>query len=214
METPVLVAIIAGFISFIGLVISKEQKVSEFRQEWINKLREDISSLIGAVSELYHSWLIVVEDKSINDLGKQFIKDKVTVVKEINSIAAKCRLRLNPKKDNEMIDILNKVEEFASSPKTLESDNFINVVGELERISHDVFKTEWDRVKRGELYYVILKWFLGVFVVVWLVGISYFYFAKHISNVAGNSVIVAPCNVSDKNIEKQKPSTENQNFKR
>ena len=138
----------------------------------------------------------------------------MTVIREINTIATKCRLRLNPKKDNEIIHILNKVEQFVSSPKTLESDNFVKIVGELERISHDVFKTEWERVKRGELYYVIFKWFLGVFVVVWLAGISCFYFTKHIGNLAGSSVIVAPSNVSDKQIEDKKPSTENQNQKR
>ena len=39
METSIIVAIIAGFVSFIGLVITKEQKISEFRQVWIDALR-------------------------------------------------------------------------------------------------------------------------------------------------------------------------------
>jgi hypothetical protein len=117
METPIIVGLIAGFVSFIGLIITKEQKISEFRQEWINKLRDDIASLIGSASELHHAWLIAVEEKKEKDFGLQFIKDKVTVVKDINSIAAKCRLRLNPKKDQVMIAVLTEVEELASLPR-------------------------------------------------------------------------------------------------
>ena len=50
METSIIVAIIAGFVSFIGLVITKEQKVSEFRQVWIDALRNDVAELMSAVN--------------------------------------------------------------------------------------------------------------------------------------------------------------------
>ena len=38
-------AFIAGLVSLLSLIISKEQKVSEFRQAWIDALRAEISSL-------------------------------------------------------------------------------------------------------------------------------------------------------------------------
>jgi hypothetical protein len=43
----VIAAIIAGSIALLGLIISKEQKVSEFRQQWIDALRQDIAPLYG-----------------------------------------------------------------------------------------------------------------------------------------------------------------------
>jgi hypothetical protein len=39
-----LVALFSGVFSMIGLIISKDQKLSAFRQAWIDALREDISS--------------------------------------------------------------------------------------------------------------------------------------------------------------------------
>jgi hypothetical protein len=40
-------ALIAGLIFLLSLVISKEQKISDFRQEWINSLRSEIAALIA-----------------------------------------------------------------------------------------------------------------------------------------------------------------------
>ncbi|RRF16208.1 hypothetical protein [Klebsiella pneumoniae] len=49
---PIIAAMIAGFIAFIGMIITKENKVSEFRQAWINEFREEVSYLI----EAYKKW--------------------------------------------------------------------------------------------------------------------------------------------------------------
>lgn len=51
---PIIAAMIAGFIAFIGMIITKENKVSEFRQAWINDFREEISYLI----EAYKKWTL------------------------------------------------------------------------------------------------------------------------------------------------------------
>lgn len=39
-------AIVAALVALLGLIISKEQKVSEFRQQWIDALRADIAATI------------------------------------------------------------------------------------------------------------------------------------------------------------------------
>jgi hypothetical protein len=53
-NATVIAAMIAGFVAlagsavtYIGLLISKESKTSEFRQEWIDALRNDIAEQIG-----------------------------------------------------------------------------------------------------------------------------------------------------------------------
>lgn len=215
METPIIVGLVAGFVSFIGLIITKEQKISEFRQEWINKLRDDIASLIGSASEFYHAWLVAVEEKKEQNFGTQFLKDKVSVVKDITSIAARCRLRLNPKKDQVMIKILTEVEEQASSPRMLESDEFAKVIDKLEKESHEVFKTEWERVKRGELFFVVMKWLLGAFVVAWLAASSISYFRCQVKAQPGKPA-EATQGSSEKKSEQQqqKLSTGNQELRK
>lgn len=39
MQTEIIVAIIAATAGWLGLILTKEQKVSEFRQKWIDALR-------------------------------------------------------------------------------------------------------------------------------------------------------------------------------
>lgn len=41
----VLAAFLTGTVSFISLINSKEQKTSEFRQSWVDNLRNDIADL-------------------------------------------------------------------------------------------------------------------------------------------------------------------------
>ena len=48
----VLASIIAGVFSYFNLVTSKETKVSEFRQEWINELRKEISLYVSSLQSL------------------------------------------------------------------------------------------------------------------------------------------------------------------
>jgi len=38
-------SIIAAMVSLVGLTVSKEQKVSELRQPWIDALRDDLAGL-------------------------------------------------------------------------------------------------------------------------------------------------------------------------
>ena len=45
-------AIVAGLFSFLNLVLSKEQKVSELRQAWIDGLREDLASYFAALGAI------------------------------------------------------------------------------------------------------------------------------------------------------------------
>lgn len=45
-------ALIAGIISLLGLIISKEQKTSEFRQAWIDALRADLTAYLTQVNAI------------------------------------------------------------------------------------------------------------------------------------------------------------------
>jgi hypothetical protein len=44
-------AIIAGVFSLISLIISKENKTSEFRQQWIDSLRDEISNFLSNLTQ-------------------------------------------------------------------------------------------------------------------------------------------------------------------
>ena len=48
----VVAALIAALISFVNLTLSKEQKTSEFRQAWIDGLREELATLFSSARAL------------------------------------------------------------------------------------------------------------------------------------------------------------------
>jgi hypothetical protein len=49
---PIVAAVIAGAVAFLASVFSKEQKTSEFRQAWIDSLRNDLSELISITLQI------------------------------------------------------------------------------------------------------------------------------------------------------------------
>jgi hypothetical protein len=46
-------ALIAGTVSLLGLIISKEQKTSEFRHAWIDALRSDLTAFLTQINAIH-----------------------------------------------------------------------------------------------------------------------------------------------------------------
>lgn len=82
-------ALITAAISLLGLIISKEQKVSEFRQAWIDALRTELSSVISHANALC----------DVRSLTNLTLMEKWALGREnltkINTDVSSIRLRLN-----------------------------------------------------------------------------------------------------------------------
>lgn len=52
MTTEITVALIAGSLAYLALVLTKEQKFSEYRKVWVDELRTELSSLLARLHEL------------------------------------------------------------------------------------------------------------------------------------------------------------------
>ncbi|MBS3927686.1 MAG: hypothetical protein KGZ65_03740 [Sphingomonadales bacterium] len=46
---PIIAAIIGAVVTLASLIISKESKLSEFRQAWIDSLRQEIADLLSNI---------------------------------------------------------------------------------------------------------------------------------------------------------------------
>lgn len=151
-------AIIAGFFSYTSLIVSKENKVSEFRQEWINSLRNSISSYISSlcyISMLYKHRSGQTEEK----------KDKFNMTRDIEDIYSKMNesyndiiFRINDKEVNTNGNEINS--KFLSALKltrqhylTGKWDDVIKSCDDLRDVSKPLLKHEWNRVKEGETNY-------------------------------------------------------------
>jgi len=55
---PIAAAMIAGAVTFIATLLSKDQKTSEFRQTWIDAIRADIAEFLSLIV-LMHDFMNV-----------------------------------------------------------------------------------------------------------------------------------------------------------
>lgn len=143
-------ALISGFWSLITLIISKDQKVSEFRQTWIDSLRHEISDYLGQLQALSTSWLYFSEGQLGGDHGKRFVKENLDRIGQIESQKTRIYLRLNPKEHIDMLTLLDDLDRMTSSPRLIGSDAFSKSCSQLQSESQKLLKSEWERVKTGE----------------------------------------------------------------
>ena len=171
-------ALIAGLVSLLGLIVSKEQKVSDFRQAWIDDLRSEIALLIAHGNAIHGS--LSVGWVNIADAWKDIRVDYVG----INEAAGRIRLRLNPK-EPESRQILKTIEELETILRpSLKAPDYVKLNATEKRLvdeTNAVLKSEWRRVKGGECVYQVAK-YVALFVVVSaLIGGSVFaYNAAHV----------------------------------
>ncbi len=134
-------ALIAGLISVVGLMITNQSKVSEFRQKWINELRDDIASVITHGFAIYE-W----DGKDHKALNKAF--------SGMHRVTARISLRLNPQ-EKETTLLLSKMNDMRKVLHT-EGAEFEDVnlaAQQLTQAGQTILKKEWTRVKRGEPVY-------------------------------------------------------------
>lgn len=147
----ILAALIAGLFSFFNLVLSKEQKLSELRQNWIDGLRNDIAEYISAVLAIEH--LDAVYRHQHGDSLNYVDLSKATHEPHVNGSIALNRilLRLNPSDKSPaakaLLSELNKMKQLFSEAKYVEVSGCIP---EMRKQAQLFLKAEWERVKKGE----------------------------------------------------------------
>lgn len=164
-------AMIAASIAFLGTVLSKEQKTSEFRQAWIDAIRSDISEFVGFV-EIFSAFVSVKYDEE----GAEGAIRHITAAQEEFSKAAviyhRIRLRLNPKEHKDLLNTLRETYMlFSGKGEILNSDYVDARVEEIVKLSHTMLKSEWRRVKHGESTFFYTKYISLALVLVTLVAV-------------------------------------------
>lgn len=149
MTTGILVALIAACASFIGLVITKEAKISEFRHEWIGKLRNEIVDLTAAIDELRITGFL--EQDPANRIIC-FTDQSKTIYTNIIRLIHSIKLRLNPDDSDGMLGFLDQLESVVLS-QIVNNSVAGKLLNTLEEHSHKLLKQEWERVKKGEEWF-------------------------------------------------------------
>lgn len=172
----IIVATIAGAFSLLGLIIAKEQKVSEFRQQWIDALRQDVAEFV-AQGNIIHAALLKLAEQSSPDKTK-FLADNRESYVGINRASTSIRLRLNATESSSKAllnairrleaMLVGELETLHDSSAELEKLNL-----EIEEHAAVVLKSEWESVKTGERQYIVAKWGAGLLFVGCLIVIAF-----------------------------------------
>lgn len=149
---PIIASTVAGAISLIGLIISKESKLSEFRQAWIDALREELATVVGHAHVLsaYAALDLQFNESNLGSLKGEFI--------EINRAAAKIEMRLNQKEleSKILVSKMSHLQEMMFQRKP-EEENLSKAIADVEAAAAVLLKKEWEVVKRGESTYKSAK---------------------------------------------------------
>ena len=158
MSGAILAALLTGVFSFVNLIVSKEQKVSEFRQNWIDGLREDISCLLANIETLSRLAKFKLKalkqpefsDKQIYD----FRAEHRDLYVALNETKYRILLRINPNEHkNLVICIYSLLSAFLGSCGKEDLEKVFNCQEKITTNSQNVLKREWVRVKKGENAY-------------------------------------------------------------
>lgn len=159
----IIAAMIAGFVFFLGLVISKDQKISEFRQAWIDALRRDASTLIVNANVIAGFRATSGSEVTPHELFRETNKNYML----INEAEASITMRLNPNEASSkvVLETMKELEAILDHNKTDMDYDLLTITQKrlLVRMN-EVFKIEWKRVKRGEPIYLVAK--IGVISIV------------------------------------------------
>jgi len=149
----IIAALIAAMISLIGLIISKEQKTSEFRQAWIDALQEDLSVYLTQVRGICDGVAV-----SYPSLEKK-VETLTPLYASLNKATFAITLRLNPDEPyaQEMLSAMSSLRDVIGSPTALSPANIQPHEAALLLSAKRLLKSEWRRVKRGEPTFVAAK---------------------------------------------------------
>lgn len=177
-----LAALISAIAVYITTVLSKEQKTSEFRQVWIDALRNDISeylSKIQSIHSLGRAHAGATEQEKL-----KLLVDTMDHIQEAQICEYRIALRLNPV---EHTILMAKITSFQDEMLKLSSANLSGkkLISEQDKLtqslikeSQAVLKKEWKRVKAGELSFRILKYLAATIAIIVAAYFSYDHYSQ------------------------------------
>jgi len=147
-------AVIAGLVSLLGLIIGKEQKVSEFRQAWINELRSCLIAYLVNINAISDSLRLKAAGQSYDNNAL------IQNYKSLNEASHGIKLRVNSKEppSKSLLAAMNSFEKLADDNANLTPSNIREIENGFMEASRSLLKYEWRRVKAGEKIYVTARW--------------------------------------------------------
>lgn len=150
----IVAAAIAGAFSVLSLVVTKEQKVSEFRRSWLEDLRGDLASLLA-----HANLFATLYERGADSAPDQDLVAFKAEILGMNQAAAQIRLRLrdDDRGTAALLADVDALERLIDRADTFETAAFADAQGRLLANARRLMRLEWRRVKRGEFIFRFAK---------------------------------------------------------
>lgn len=152
-------AMVAGLISFVVTILTKEQKTSEFRQAWIDALRQELSEFVSIripIADI--ATLKLNQGRTVAEVRDFMLNECPLEIKQLLGLRIRILLRLNPNEHTALIKLVEKVYSYGPARDEPHIFDMDKLETEFVAESQRVLKKEWKRVKRGELTFFLTKW--------------------------------------------------------
>jgi len=193
------IALISCLSAYATVVYNKENKISDFRQEWANELRNDSSELIAKLNQLSvitSSFMILNENKmalsSVVEKKYEHILMVIELKSEVKKLVSKIRIMLNPNNLNVPGSIENEINKkmcaieglINDAAQDCNQDKVITIGNELDNLEAklgELIKDNWKLVKSGEpayrrakslTFYASIIMFIFIVIAAITIGIS------------------------------------------
>jgi hypothetical protein len=148
-------AIVAAIISLVGLIVTKEQKISEFRQQWIDSLRTEITNYLTNINAISDALGVPYGNqtekvKALSDLYSELNRSHFMITLRLNEEERFSAAVLGCMKD--FTDLSGDETNFRSAEQRKSIEKRFLVASKL------LLKHEWNRVKKGEPSFIIAKY--------------------------------------------------------
>jgi hypothetical protein len=144
---------ISSSIAYVNLVSSKEQNLADFRFKWIEKLSEELGTLVAAVDLLLRLVEVEVPDAK-RGLSPAELKIFRNAHKHeymrLNESFFRVRIRLNPQTHLNLLDELDKLREgfYGSCSNLLDIQKEQK---EVVRFAQEICGDVWERIREGDV---------------------------------------------------------------
>lgn len=142
----------AALIPYLALIVAKENKISEFRQAWIDSLREELAQLVGHMNGMEGT---LRQGNTRAEAWKEGREDVIGT----NRCIAMVRMRLNPKEDQakKLGAILDELNNYFAPKNISNTERFNDIERRLLTQSQVFLKEEWTRVRNGEFFFAATR---------------------------------------------------------
>jgi hypothetical protein len=169
MNPTILAALFTSSLALLGLTVGKDSKVSEFRQQWIDGLRADVSEFLASVQ---HVFGFRVVEKYKENAPKVSADEQYKAMQRTNELSSRIRLRLDPEKplSKKLTAEMKRLRDIAHDSDLLET-NLLLQAHVVEECTSALLDEAWERVKKGERKYRVCIWISAIILALSLVAL-------------------------------------------